>query len=187
MYNENLTKSSEHSNDKGTLATPLLFNNWGQLRGPSLSSVILPGTPPHGHCRVTLEPLPPHFEALDASRQPSGSLLRPLRPPLSLGTGHVVCVSGPCSLASGWGRPSGAAARAWGNCSGAAFPAEWLASWSRSTEPSLRAAEGGKPGLLPYPAVSLTFLLGAMFYLFFLLNLLNSSSGPSLMKPSWII
>lgn len=118
MYNENLTKSSEHSNDKGTLATPLLFNNWGRLRGPSLSSVILPGTPPHGHCRVTLEPLPPHFEALDASRQPSGSLLCPLRPPLSLGTGHVVCVSGPCSLAPGWGRPSGAAARAWGDCSG---------------------------------------------------------------------
>lgn len=61
MYNENLTKSSEHSNDKGTLATPLLFNNWGQLRGPSLSSVILPGTPPPwtlpGHARTLAAPL----------------------------------------------------------------------------------------------------------------------------------
>ena len=77
MYNENLTKSSEHSNDKGTLATPLLFNNWGRLRGPSLSSVILPGTPPmdtagsrSNPCRPTLRHWMPPGSPPDHSSAP---------------------------------------------------------------------------------------------------------------------
>lgn len=77
MYNENLTKNSEHSNDKGTLATPLLFNNWGRLRGPSLSSVILPGTPPmdtagsrSNPCRPTLRHWMPPGSPPDHSSAP---------------------------------------------------------------------------------------------------------------------